>query len=120
MNELCRAAFEGDLEDVARILSVSTKNINTLSASGSGYSWSPLQFSAEQGKISIVKYIVNHGANVAVVDSDGWGILKVAANNIRGVVQYLLTVPHATDDLDHKEVIKKIFSDDPFDNWDRI
>ena len=52
---------------------------------------SPLHYSAQNGHLSVVKYLVSHGANINGKNIDGWTPLHYSAHNGHlCVVEYLV------------------------------
>ena len=92
---LCNAASDGDLETVSR-LAVVTNDINA----GDYDSRTPLHLAASKNHINIVKFLVDHGADVNC--KDRWGATPLADATDAGLIQYL-TQRGATKLSDHLE-----------------
>ncbi|XP_046554770.1 ankyrin repeat domain-containing protein 1-like isoform X2 [Haliotis rubra] len=74
---LYSASEDGDLETVKRILAAGHVDINTR-----GGSWiqTPVMAAAGRGHRDVVEFLVGRGADVSLVDRDGWNVLHWACS----------------------------------------
>jgi ankyrin repeat protein len=82
--QLCQAAADGDLDQVKNFVLVSDVN------SGDYDYRTPLHLAASEGKIEVVRFLIEHGAKVNV--QDRWGgtpIQEASRNNFSEIVQLL-------------------------------
>ncbi|KAL1497179.1 hypothetical protein ABEB36_008179 [Hypothenemus hampei] len=88
MDLLVRAAAQGQLESVQRILE-GPKRGNTVNAKSNGKT--ALQVASHQGQVAVVKYLLRAGASVNASDTDGDSCLHYAAFGNQPEVLELLT-----------------------------
>jgi hypothetical protein len=89
---LVKAAHDGNLADVKKALDKSA-NINALSSlyDYSSYYYSALGSAAGRGHFSIVRYLIEQGANINIRDSDGFTpLIKAMIGRHFEIVRYLV------------------------------
>lgn len=85
-NELHRAAYDGSIQRTVALLSRGLLDINQRTPEGD----TALMISAERGYSSIVRILLNKGADTCAVADDGMTALHLAAHNGRLAVTALL------------------------------
>jgi len=76
-NELHRAAYEGNLEEVERLVKEGKIDINARDKHGN----SPLALAIHFKKNTVVKYLLDHGADPTLKSKSGWAPIREALSS---------------------------------------
>ncbi len=95
-----RAAYEGDLEKVKKIIDRNPNQINVQDASG----YTPLHLASGKGHIEIVEFLLNHGADIELEIFNRDTPLLVAARYARhGQYETIKTLLEHGAKVNHKD-----------------
>jgi hypothetical protein len=80
-NPLHLAAWQGCLENVSHLLELGC-NINAISTGEFSYGKTPIFFALTRSRDNVVSFLLEHGANVKIVNNKGQSVLSIAASHL--------------------------------------
>ena len=90
-NENLSALFVSIFKHRLDLVKFFTSNLQDIDIVGTKYNMTPYLYTAWQGNLQILKYLVNRGADQNVVDSDGWNAVALSVNkHLEDMTEYLL------------------------------
>lgn len=81
-NPLHMAAWQGCIENVHYLIEHVGCNVNGISTAEFSYGKTPLFFAATRCRNDVVMYLLDHGANVKIVNNKGQSVRSIAASHL--------------------------------------